>query len=54
MIRARIPYLIEQKLGLNMSYEIMSYIPNNLITSDLRKGTKNNDLDAIKNKIYLG
>ena len=54
MIRSRIPYLLEQNLGLNMSYEIMSYVPNLLITSELRKATKNNNLAEIKNKIYLG
>ena len=54
MIRSRIPYWIEEKIGFDMRYQIMLYVPNNLLTSDIRELIKGNKIEDIKTQYYLG
>lgn len=52
MYRQRIPYIIEDWIGINMNYFTSKNVPNNLITIEERKWIKDNDVDAIKKHIF--
>ena len=54
LFKCRIPYLIEEKLGINMQYLISSWVPNSLLTTPLRHAVKEDDLAAVKHAIFTG
>ena len=54
LFRARIPYLMEERLGINMRYAICGYVPNNLLTSKIRHAIKEDDMEEIKTRVFTG
>ena len=48
----RVPYLIEDKLGINMRYYCALNTPNTLITLEERRMVKANELDEIKSVVF--
>ena len=54
LIRIRIPYILEEKFGINMQYSISSYVPNNIIKTKIRHAVKEDELEDIKNMIFAG
>ena len=54
MLKIRLPYLLEEKLGLNLNYYILKRTPNNLLTPKLRFAIKENELEEVKNYVFTG
>lgn len=50
----RIPYLIEAWFGVNMNYYYAKHVPPLLLTNDIRKAMKSNELTEIKARIFKG
>ena len=50
----RIPYVLEEKFGINMRYKIIKNTPNHLITLPVRHASKSGDIEEIKNFIFTG
>jgi hypothetical protein len=50
----RFPYLIEEKLGINMQYAISWQTPNNINKTKIRHALKEDDLDEIKSMLFSG
>ena len=50
----RLPWLIEDKLGINMNYHCAQYVPEFLVESQERQLVKGNDLEEIKKLIFKG
>lgn len=48
MLKMRIPYYLEERFGLNMSFVILRNTPSFLHSSSLREAIKNFDIDEIK------
>ena len=48
----RAPYLLEDNLGIDMSYYKALNCPSNLITSEERKLVKGNELDDLKSLVF--
>ena len=53
-LRLRIPYIWEAYTGVSMAYYYAQHVPNNLLTSDLRKCVKSGDTATIKTTIFNG
>ena len=54
LLRMRIPYLIEEKLGIDMTYTIMVKAPDPLSQSKARHAIKDNDLTELKAMLFSG
>lgn len=54
LLRIRFPYLVETYLGVDMSFTISSFVPNNIIKTKLRHAVKEGDMEEIKNIIFSG
>jgi hypothetical protein len=50
----RLPYIWEAFTGMNMAYYYAQQMPNNLLTSELRKCVKSGDTATIKAQIFKG
>ena len=48
------PYMIEEKLGIDMSYQIAQFVPNTLLKTKMRHAIKTNDFEEIKTMIFTG
>ena len=53
-LKCRVPYLLEEYLGLNMTYNICYFTPNNLGKTKLRNAVKENMLDDLKAMVFTG
>ena len=53
-LKFRLPYLWESLSGMNMAYYYAKHVPNNLLTSELRKCLKSGDVATIKAQIFKG
>ena len=46
------PYLIEDRFGINMNYYTALNVPNNLITTEERRMLKANELEDLKALVF--
>ena len=50
----RVPYWLEEKFGVDMSFYISRQIPSNLLTGKIREAMKNNNIADVKAAIFTG
>ena len=50
----RLPFLIQDYLGINMEYYIMKSVPINILKFKMRSAVKNKDLATVKHLIFTG